>query len=29
MLELEENNKKLQELAKTLQQIGDSLWHRS
>lgn len=27
MLELEENSKKLQELKKRLQQIGDSLWH--
>jgi len=28
MLDLEENSKKLQELKKRLEQIGDSLWRR-
>mgnify|MGYP004523963087 FL=1 len=28
MLDLEENSKKLQELKKRLEQIGDSLWCR-
>ena len=28
MIELEENNKKLQMLNQKIQELGDSLWHR-